>query len=512
MPRRRKTADNASTDPYDAPIGETPGRSSCDHARCSGSLCTGQECHKKAAQAHAVAWLAGEAMPDLGQLAIYVLAGDGMPPSQVEERLTTDLDTAIFEVEHDLAHGQALPGARRRLAQLRAKRDRCSDAWYAALGAADYHADKLAELEGATAANAVARWNLLDGSPRLPVALPSAEAPGPLPHASTAELHAAVLSHVASFFARSNDTAARVPRILLTAETGSRKTGIALRHLRIAIAGLPYRAVMAVPAHRLGREIEERARGEGINAAVFLGRGDPHKPNQPCRNLEAVGLARQAGADLRTAVCGPAPGGARCGFRDDCDYFAGLERAKAADLMIVAHNFLFEQLPAALKHDLAWVVVDEDFAALADRIFDLTLDTLAPETLARFPVLADDGTADAHATPELQRLHDMIHTAARACIDGYLTADALRSAGFTAVSDAPARMRALTWRRKQPVQMRPGMEIEARKAAVRLAAVNAQLPGIAALAHALDAMLAPGTAGAGLVFASICGAADRKPC
>ena len=137
----------------------------------------------------------------------------------------------------------------------------------------------------------------------------------------------------------------------MTLQTGSRKTGIALRHLHTAIegrkaAGLPYRAIMAVPAHRLSREIEERARGEGINAAVFLGRGDPHKPNQPCQNLEAVGLARQAGADIRSAVCGPAPGGARCGFRDACDYFAGLERAKDADLVIVAHNFLFEQLPA----------------------------------------------------------------------------------------------------------------------------------------------------------------------
>ena len=33
MPRRRKTADVVSTDPYDAPIGETPGRFSCDYGR-----------------------------------------------------------------------------------------------------------------------------------------------------------------------------------------------------------------------------------------------------------------------------------------------------------------------------------------------------------------------------------------------------------------------------------------------------------------------------------------------
>ncbi len=474
MPRRRKTADIVSIDPYDAPIGEAPGRFSCNHARCSGSLCTGQECRKKAAQAHAVAWLAGEATPDLGQLAIAALAGDGMPPSaeRFEERLTADLETAIFEVEHDLEHGQADRSTRRRLARMVMKRDRILDAWHAALRAADYRADKLAELEdaadAATAADAVARWNLLEGASRLSVALPSADAPGPLPHASTAELHATVLSHVASFFTRSDDTAARTPRILLTAETGSRKTGVTLRHLRTAIearkaAGLPYRAILAVPAHRLGREIEERARGEGINAVVFLGRGDPHKPNQPCRNLEAVGLAHQAGGDIRTAVCGPAPGGARCGFRDTCDYFAGLERAKAADLVIVAHNFLFERLPVGLTHDLAWVVVDEDFAALADRIFDLTRDTLAPESLALFPVLADDGTEDAHATAELQRLHAMIRTAVRACIDGYLTADVLRSAGFTAFSDAPARMHTLTWRRKAPVQMWPGMDLEFRQ-------------------------------------------------
>jgi hypothetical protein len=33
MPRRRKTADIVSTDPYGAPIGEMSGRFSCDHAR-----------------------------------------------------------------------------------------------------------------------------------------------------------------------------------------------------------------------------------------------------------------------------------------------------------------------------------------------------------------------------------------------------------------------------------------------------------------------------------------------
>ena len=474
-------------------------------------------------QAHVDAWLAGEIAPRLDLLAAYArMPGAELMSDDIEDVLRDQIDVAIGVAEAEAAGAQPLSAKARALhglaepppvakhlrgmsvRALHATQDRVQCDWWAAERAADYRADKQAELDGApnaaTAVDAVARWNVLGDKYRVTGELPPAEPAASLPGASKAELHAAVLSRIVSFFTRS-DSKGPPPRMLLTAETGSRKTGIALSHLHTAIearkaAKLPHRAVLPVPDHRLGREIEERARAAGINAVVFLGRGDPNKPDQPCRNPEAVTLARQAGADIRATVCGPSPAG-RCGFRDNCAYFAGLERAKAADLVIVAHNFLFEPLPKVMLHNLAWVIIDEDFTPGADRVFDLTLDTLASESLDRAPVL-DAETAEAD-TAELNRLHGMVIEASRACIDGYLTADALRTAGFTAMSDAPARMRALNWRRKQPVQMQPGMDMEARKAAARLASVNGQLRGIAGLTYALEAILTRGQPAAGLV-------------
>jgi hypothetical protein len=497
------------------------GEGSSDIAEFTESSCDDHTTNP--ADPYIEAWLDGEVSTDIDRLAAFVVDADAyLTPDEIEERLTADLDMAIAAAEagDDLTpdarrlHGLSAPAAvpirwqGMPLRQLRAERDRLVRAWAATLAAADYRADKLQELEAApdaaAAVDAVARWNLLDGAPRLTVDPPAAEPPVPLPGASKAELHASVLGHVAGFFARAEDPRARRPRVLLTAETGSRKTGIGLAHLKTMIdarkaAGRPHRAILAVPAHKLGREALVRAQAEGINAALFQGRGE-----STCQNLEAADLARQAGADVRATVCGP-NGKGRCAWRDSCVYFAGLARAKTVDLVIVAHNFLFDPLPAEVRHDLAWVVVDEGFAGLADRIRDLTLGTLAPESLARAPVLIDD-TPDAEATAELGRLYAMVEAAARACLfDGYpaaspyLTADALRAAGFTAVSDAPARMRRLTWKREIPVQMWPGMDPDSRKAAARLAATNGQLAGIAGLTHALEAILTGGDAGAGLV-------------
>ena len=68
--------------------------------------------------------------------------------------------------------------------------------------------------------------------------------------------------------------------------------------------------------------------------------------------------------------------------------------------MILTHNFLTEELPRALRHDLGGGVIDEDFAALIDRRFDLGLGTIDAETLHRFPMLDDDDAPDMAATEE----------------------------------------------------------------------------------------------------------------
>ena len=59
-------------------------------------------------------------------------------------------------------------------------------------------------------------------------------------------------------------------------------------------------------------------------------------------------------------------------------------------------------------------------------------------------------------------------------------------------------MRAANEQREQPVAMQPVMSIEARKAAGRSAAGNAQLPSSSALAYEFDAILTRGAPAADL--------------
>jgi hypothetical protein len=442
---------------------------------------------------------------DLRGLAGQVVAGE-TDATEIEEFLCSKIESEIFDLEHDLRHGNADRFTRRRLTELNWQRDHLFREWSRVLIEAEYHADKLEELDvapdSATASDAVSRWNVLDGNPRIAAPLPSAEPPFALPTATPAGVYAAVLHEVRIFLARCDDPAAVPPRVLLTSETGSRKTGITLHALAPWIrerktAHRAHRVVLMVPAHRLGQQILIDARAAGINAATFEGR------DLGCRNTEAVALAREAGADINSAVCGSGQSGSCCPFREWCGtdgYFGGLHRAAKADMVICAHNFAFEELPRTLLHDVALAVIDEGFTALADVRFDLALSTIDVATVHRFPMLDDDDNPDPVATIDLQRsLHEPLIEAAKSCIDGYLAVDALRDVGFTIMADAPSRMRAANWRRKVPVQMRPGMSLEDRKAAARGAAVNAQLPRIAALTHALEAMLTRGDKAAGYV-------------
>jgi hypothetical protein len=72
--------------------------------------------------------------------------------------------------------------------------------------------------------------------------------------------------------------------------------------------------------------------------------------------LSHSGLAIEAGADVTATVCGSSKSETRCRYRDGCAYFAQIERAKAADIVIVAHNFLFDPLPQALLDNVSAVV------------------------------------------------------------------------------------------------------------------------------------------------------------
>src|SRR4051794_7188766 len=222
---------------------------------------------------------------DLDRLAFEALAATaGIAPDVIEGWLTADIDAAIAAAEaggplsagarnlHGLSAPPPVPEQWRGvpLHRLRAERASLVRDWNAAVAAADYRADKLDELDAApdaaAAADAASRWNLLGDAPRLTANRPEAAPAAPLPGASNTEVHAAVLHGVAQFFAHMEDK----PRILLTAETGSRKSAISITRAAIEIdarkeAGTPHRGVLVVPSHALGGEMLPRAEAAGIN-------------------------------------------------------------------------------------------------------------------------------------------------------------------------------------------------------------------------------------------------------
>ena len=297
------------------------------------------------------------------------------------------------------------------------------------------------------------------------------------------------------------------PVMVNTAETGAAKTGITLKMAKAWIetrkaAGLPHRLIWLVPTlrpdtmiepdqatfdawtkgkasprqqeqvarylrtqaetngaagrvKRLGQQALERAQEIGIDAAIYLGIGDTN-----CRNLEAVDLARIAGADPFIATCGT-PDGPHCTFLEWCQqygYRAALERAAVADMVICAHNFIFEDLPLKVR-DGAWaVIIDEGFNGLADFELELTAETLANPSLNLAPPLLRTGAPDQIALQILQDHQPRIIEAVTTCIDGYLTEEALRAVCLTPT--AASDVRKASWARKREPAMKPGMSIE----------------------------------------------------
>jgi hypothetical protein len=241
----------------------------------------------------------------------------------------------------------------------------------------------------------------------------------------------------------------------------------------------PYRAFIMVPAHRLGRQIAERYEALGLSVAILEGRGDPWRPEKPsrpylCRNLEAVGLALLAHEDVQSAVCGKA-NGKRCPFFEGCGYLAQFNRAREADVLIVAHEFLFERLPKSVLHDVAYVIIEEDFIPTGDAIAELSVDVFRPHSIGSAPALDRDGEADAEKTADLLRYSTMIATMVDGEPDDYLADDALDRHHVTQ-SDA-RYLRYLHWKRQRDAQMHPGMTLVERREAQHYAAINQQLPG-----------------------------------
>jgi putative DNA primase/helicase len=330
------------------------------------------------------------------------------------------------------------------------------------------------------------------------------DAPFALPTATAAEVREATGRAITAFFAKRFDTQPP-PRVLLKAVTGAAKTELLIERLVAQIpfdrdsARRPWRVIVAIPAHRLGKLLAQRidkvidARGlKGkVRCAVYEGRGSPFAPpapgrQYPCGNLEEVGLALNASADIRRAVCGSNKTTTKCRLRDDCAYYAQLAECSQADIVIMAHSFVFDGLrqyqAAPLLHDVNCVIIEEDVAdTVTNGSVALSLRTFDSEQLDRYPVLIRGVRSDTK-TQELDAIFAKIQNAIDLIDAGKPCREAVATAGLTASECAQGR--ALNWMRKIDDGMAPGMPLDERKLRAAQARHNSKLGQITAALYA----------------------------
>ena len=146
-------------------------------------------------------------------------------------------------------------------------------------------------------------------------------------------------------------------------------------------------------------------------------------------------------------------------------------------MLVVAHAYLINHLPEQVRHDVGWLVIDEDFTASLDYVRSLTLETFTRAAIEHFPVLTN-GERDALSTAKLGHLTELVERAIAGATDDYLPAAALRAVGLT-VHDCDVAAK-LTWQRKIDVAMTPETDLRRRKEMADQVPINRQLHAIAA--------------------------------
>jgi hypothetical protein len=288
-------------------------------------------------------------------------------------------------------------------------------------------------------------------------------------------------------------------RAMVISEVGLGKTQAALEAIADFIKaakeeGRPHRVIFAIPEHILGVAVLARARALGIDAATWHGRQYVSPDTGPmCSDYEAVKLAEEVSVDANKTVCGSITSDARCRFFFTCPYQAQRAPAASADLIVMAHNLLFHRLNDEIKGGVGLVVIDESFWQAALDETSITIQTFAADALSH-PCLKRDHEKtqikDRTATGDLHMYRARVQVAFEASPDGYLHLEHTTKAGLSAEDCFKASK--LEWRRQRDVQMWPGMPIHARKSAHAIAAINAQIPRMAALWRAMGEALEAG--------------------
>jgi hypothetical protein len=162
------------------------------------------------------------------------------------------------------------------------------------------------------------------------------------------------------------------------ASTGIGKTRIAARAIARHIKSDQPQVLYAVPTHRLGEDVADLFRAEGLSAEVWRGRKALGKDGKPmCLDLGAVKIAEDLGVNIEDACCrGKDPAGrtVTCQYYETCAYQK--QKTRTPDVWLVAHQMLFQA--NATLGDMSVVFIDESFweAGTSKPVRGLTLDEI----------------------------------------------------------------------------------------------------------------------------------------
>ena len=232
------------------------------------------------------------------------------------------------------------------------------------------------------------------------------------------------------------------PRVALQVHVGLGKSAAARRGIADLLHSKELGArkvIYAVPRHDLAEEQREAFQLMAIPAMVWKGRtaADP-SPDNPDRRMCHDPPAPFDAMEVERGVEGSACRVIRddvehvCQFFTCCGYQAQKSLARQAQVILVAHDALFHEAPAAIG-DVGLLVLDEGFWTAGLRGVDedalLTIDGLRPvETLVR---CYDDRNQPHHDnTADLAAARELLWKVLDPAPDGSLSVEASRATGL----------------------------------------------------------------------------------
>lgn len=264
---------------------------------------------------------------------------------------------------------------------------------------------------------------------------------------------------------------------------------------RLRTAELPQIVLWTCPTLDLAAQTGGVLARLGVAVGIYRGREAPDPDGaviagdelsgRMCLDLASVHAALDAGENVATTVCGTDKGdGPRCPKFEQCPFQQNNKRLRHVDVVLAAHASLFHGLPEKVEKLIGLTVIDEAFWQQGLHTVELSVASLTDDVRTA-PVLdSKTGTEDFHVTERLlatmREVQIVLETAPEA-------APVTDFGGLDAVRCREAAKE--HWRRKIEIEMYPGMPLQARKEAARLAAANRRIPRMAALMRTLADML-----------------------